>query len=129
MDRYLAVPQISWNPLSLSSAFIQFDSLCGRAGPGPVDTRTLGYLTSATQKISSQEQKIFALSTGQMPLLTLDLGLGAAAEVVAVADTRVHLGSAQARAHTGDRTSTSGKRRNKIICDRKTKFLFSARLV
>ena len=53
-----------------------------------------------------------------MPLLTLDLGLGAAAEVVAVADTRVHLGSAQARAHTGDRTSTSGKRRNKIICDR-----------
>ena len=65
-----------------------------------------------------------------MPLLTLDLGLGAAAEVVAVADTRVHLGSAQARAHTGDRTSTSGQQSwMKILCNRKTKFLFSARLV
>lgn len=43
-----------------------------------------------------------------MQLLALDLGLRAAAEVVAVADTGVHLGSAQARAHTGDRTFTSG---------------------
>ena len=130
MDRYLAVPQISWNPLSLSSAFIQFDSLCGRAGPGRWTPGHSDISHQPRRKYPArQEQKIFALSTGQMPLLTLDLGLGAAAEVVAVADTGVHLGSAQARAHTGDRTSTSGKRRNKIICDRKTKFLFSARLV
>ena len=41
MDRYLAVPQISWNPLSLSSAFIQFDSLCGERDQvgGHQDTR------------------------------------------------------------------------------------------
>lgn len=41
MDRYLAGPQISWNPLSLSSAFIQFDSLCGCGdqGRGHQDTR------------------------------------------------------------------------------------------
>ena len=42
MDRYLAGPQISWNPLSLSSAFIQFDSLCGDQGrwtPGHSETR------------------------------------------------------------------------------------------
>lgn len=54
-----------------------------------------------------------------MQQLALDLGLGAAAEVVAVADTGVHLGSAQARAHTGDRTFTSGELRMKIICDKK----------
>ena len=41
-----------------------------------------------------------------MQLLALDLGLRAAAEVVTVADTGVNLGSAQARAHTGDRTFT-----------------------
>ena len=64
-----------------------------------------------------------------MQLLALDLGLRAAAEVVTVADTGVHLGSAQARAHTGDRTFTSGERRIKIISDRKTKFLLSARLL
>ena len=55
-----------------------------------------------------------------MQLLALDLGLRAAAEVVAVADAGVHLGSAQARAHTGDRTFTSGERRIKIISDKKT---------
>ena len=60
MDRYLAGPQISWNPLSLSSAFIQFDSLCGCGdqGRGHQDTRRLGYLTSATQKISRVAENI-----------------------------------------------------------------------
>ena len=62
-----------------------------------------------------------------MQLLALDLGLRAAAEVVTVADTGVHLGSAQARAHTGDRTFTSGERRIKIISDKKTKCLLYAR--
>ena len=64
-----------------------------------------------------------------MQLLALDLGLRAAAEVVAVADTGVNLGMAQARAYTGERTFTSGERRIKIISDRKTKFLLYARCI
>ena len=114
MDRYLAGPQISWNPLSLSSAFIQFDSLCGCGdqGRGHQDTRRLGYLTSATQKISRVAENIPTELQ-----LALDLGLRAAAEVVTVADAGVNLGSAQARAHTGDRTFTSGERRIKIISE------------
>ena len=84
-----------------------------------MDTRTLGYLTSATQKISRVAENIPTEHRTDAAAAALDLGLRAAAEVVAVADTGVHLGSAQARANAADRTFTSGERRRKIICDKK----------
>ena len=77
--------------------------LCAGAG-----TRAGGHQDTRISDISHAENIQSRGKYSKMQLLALDLGLRAAAEVVAVADAGVNLGSAQARAHTGDRTFTSG---------------------